>query len=149
MSGNPGRCERSCDTECTEDTESSTGKPRHSGKNGLGVEIEKKSNLDIRVLQVGKKLSFVQVEHLFHRLDFDDDLPLDYYVGPIANVREFSFIGHLNSRLAHEPDLIHLEFQAQARLVRRLEKATTHDSVNFDCGANDSMSKPFGFRMTE
>lgn len=110
--------------------------PNHPILEDGGVEVDQQSELLLEQPHIGEQLRVEHRQHFGDALDLDDDPVLDDAVDDVGS-NTAPLVEGRDLLLAGVGDLAFIEFDAQRRLVDRLEQSWSENTVDGDRRADD------------
>lgn len=102
------------------------------------VEVQQQANRQTAQSQIGQKLRPMHREHLFHRLEFEDNRVLHDEVESIPGVHMNIAIADRQTHLGFEAHGDAVQFVCEAGAVRALEQARSEFLVNGEGSSDDA-----------
>ncbi len=87
------------------------------------IEIDQKSEMAVRQLEVSKKLSLVERRHFFHGLDLDDDQPTNEQIDAVGVIQLQPLINDRDADLFYGGNLSKPQFVQKTRFVDGLQQS--------------------------
>ena len=105
------------------------------------VEVEEQPDFSPTESQIGQELGFMDWQELLNALEFEQDRVFHQYVNSVTAIECDALVDERKLDLAAKCETAQLQFIAQAFLVCGFEQSGAEEAMDFNRGANDSVSE--------